>query len=189
MAKMKNISTSLSVAATVLLEACSGSGSGSETGPIPVANTSAPQLVGSWESNCIVTQNTGSSTTVTSASGGGGGSISGGEAYINNATFNQDGRVEFITEVFATSNCNANTLAGLNRYNAVYEIGDDTFANDGSPVTGINISDSSSTTYSIFQVISSTSLYLGDAATSTSGMSGSSEATRYDGLGSRLLKQ
>jgi hypothetical protein len=188
MTTIRNISTSLSAAATVLLQACSSSGSGSDSGPTPVANTLAPQLVGSWQSNCIVTQNAGSTTTVTSASGGGGGSISGGEAYKNNAIFNQDGRVEFITEYYATSNCNANTLAGLNRYNAVYVIGSDTFANDGSPVTEINISDASSTTYSIFQVVSGTSLYLGDAAASSAGMDGSSEASRYDGLGSSLLK-
>ena len=187
MATIKNISSSLSAAATVLLQACGSSGSGSDTGPIPVANTLAPQLVGSWQSSCIATQNAGSTTTVTSASGGGGGSISGGEAFINNVTFNQDGRVEFITQYFATSNCNANTLAGLNRYNAVYVIGGGTFANDGSVVTEINISDASSTTYSIFQVVS-TSLYLGDAAASTAGMDGSSEATRYDGLGPGLMK-
>ena len=187
MATIKNISASLSAAATVLLQACSSSGSDAEPGPTPVANTLAPQLVGSWQSSCIATQNTGSTTTVTSASGGGDGSISGGEAFINLVTFNQDGRVEFITQYFATLNCNANTLAGLNRYNAVYVIGGDTLANDGSPVTEINISDASATTYSIFQVVSSNSLYLGDGAASSAGMDGSREATRYDGLGPRVM--
>lgn len=182
MAKINKITTSLSVAATVLLEACSSSGGDTATGPAPVANTIAPQLVATWETDCIITQNSGS--TVTGASGGGGGgSIAGGEAYISQAAFNQDGRVVFSTEYYATANCNANTLAGTNQYNAVYFVGNGAMANDGSPVTEIDIADSGSTTYSIFQV-TGTELYLGDATRSSPGMDGGSEATRLDGLNS-----
>ena len=64
MAQIKKISATLSVAATVLLEACSSSGR-SDSGPAPVANTTAPQLVGTWQTDCIVTQNSGSTTTTT----------------------------------------------------------------------------------------------------------------------------
>ena len=155
MPQFKKISSTLSVAATVLLEACSSGGS--DSGPTPVPNTTAPQLLATWKTDCIITQNSGSTTTVTQASGGsGGGSISGGAAYINRIVFNQDGRVEFSTEYYATSNCNTNTLAGLNRYNSVYLVGGASLANDGSPVTEIDYGDSSSSTYSIFQDISGT---------------------------------
>jgi hypothetical protein len=189
MAQIKKISTTLSVAATVLLEACSSSGS-SDSGPTPVANTTAPELVATWQTDCIVTQNSGSTTTTTGASGGsGGGSISGGAAYRSSAIFNQDGRVEFFSESYATSNCNANTLSALSRYNAVYFVGGTSLANDGSQVIEIDYSDSNSSTYSIFQVVNDSELYLGDASASTAGNDGSSEGSRYDGLGPRMLKQ
>jgi len=45
------------------------------------------------------------------------------------------------------------------------------------------------TTYSMFQLVSSTALYLGDEANSTTGMDGSSASNRYDGLGVRMDKQ
>lgn len=186
MAQIKKITSSLSVAATVLLEACSSSGS--DPGPTPVANTTAPQLVATWQSDCIVTQISGSTSTTTQASGGGGGgSISGGAAYVSKAVFNQDGRVERSNEIYATSNCNTNTLSSVNQYNAVYYVGEATLANDGSPATEIKYSDSSSSTYSIFQVVNGTSLYLGDATTSSPGNDGGSEATRLDGLGAEVL--
>jgi hypothetical protein len=172
----------------MLLEACSSSGS--DSGPAAVANTAAPQLIASWETDCIITENSGSTSTVTSASGGsGGGSISGGEAFRTAAVFRQDGHVEFTTEYYATANCNANTLAGLGRYNAVYYVGDTALANDGSPVTAIDISDSTNTTYSIFQVVADSELYLGETAASSTGNDGDTEATRHDGLGARMLKQ
>jgi len=187
MSQSKNITTSLSVAATVLLEACSSSGT--DSGPTPVPNTTAPELVATWQTDCIVTQNSGSTTTATGASGGsGGGSISDGVAYRDSAIFNQDGRVEFITEVFGTSNCNVNTRSSLNRYNTVYLVGGDSTANDGSAVIEIDYSGSSSMTYSIFQLVNSATLHLGDASASSPGNDGSSEATRYDGLGPRMLK-
>ena len=171
-----------------MLEACSSAGT--ESGPTPVPNTTAPQLVATWQTDCIITQNSASTTTVTQASGGsGGGSVSGGAAYRNIAIFNQDGRVEFITESYATSNCNANTRSSLNRYNAVYFVGGASLANDGSQVTEINYSDSSSSTYSIFQVSNSTALFLGDSTASSAGNDGDGEATRIDGLGPRMLKQ
>lgn len=185
MAQIKKISSSLSVAAAVLLEACGSSGG--ETGPVAVANTTAPQLVANWATDCVITQNSGSTTT-TGASGGGGGSIAGGEAYISSVVFHQDGHVEFNTQYFATANCNANTLAGVGQFNGVYTVGAAGQAADGSPVTEVNISDGGRTTYTIFQVLNSTSLYLGDTAASTPGNDGGSEATRLDGLGPRMLK-
>jgi hypothetical protein len=186
MAHFKKITSALSVASTVLLQACSSTGSESATAPAPVANTLAPQLVATWQTDCIITQNSSSSTT-TQASGGSGG-VSGGAAYRNTAVFTQDGRVEFSTENFATSNCNANTLSGYGRYDAVYFIGTAGLANDGSPVTEFSYSDSTTTTYSIFQVVNSTALYLGDGAASTPGNDGASITTRLDGLGPPFSK-
>ena len=186
MRRIHKISSSLSVAATVLLEACSSSGT--ESGPAPVPNTTAPQLLATWATACIVTDGSGSVSTVSSASGGSGGSISGGEAFRNSVIFNQDGRVEFITEYYATSNCNASTLAALNRYSAIYAVGEAGVANDGSAVTGLDISGSGRTTYSIFQVSSGLELFLGETAASTAGHDGSSESARHDGLGPRMLK-
>lgn len=188
MTNIKNISSALSVATTMLLGACSSDST--DSGPAPVANTAAPQLIGSWQSNCVTTQS-GTSTTVTQASGGSSsGGVSGGEAFRNRVIFNQDGRVEFITEDYATSNCNVNTLANVYRYNAVYFIGESTLANDSSQATEIDYSDSSSTTYSIFQIVNNTELYLGDGTSSSPGNDGNSEAARFDGLGpEEMLKQ
>jgi len=129
--------------------------------------------------------------TVTGASGGGSGGsggVSGGDAYRTTAIFTADGHVEFIAENFATANCNANTLSSVNRYEAVYYIGGPSLANDGSQVTEINYSDPDSTTYSIFQLVNDIELYLGDPAASSPGNDGSSEATRFDGLGPRMTK-
>jgi hypothetical protein len=192
MSRVNNISSSLSIAATLLLEACSGSGSGSETTLSPVANTQAPGLVGTWQTECIPTQNSAAMPdTVTGASAGGSGGsggVSGGDAYRTSAIFTQDGHVEFIAENFATANCNANTLSSLNRYQAVYYIGGPSLANDGSQAVGIDYTDPDSTTYSIFQLVNDTELYLGDPAASSAGNDGSSEATRFDGLGPRMTK-
>ena len=191
MAHMKKISATLSVAATVLLEACSSSGSDA-SGPTPVANTTAPELLGTWETpTCVTTQNSGSTNTTTSASGGsGGGSISGGEGYLARAEFTQDGRVEFSTEYYANAECNANTLFAVSDYSAVYIVGGAAVEiNGSSPVTAIDISDTSSTTYSIFQVVNDTELRLGEASVSTPGNDGSSDASRLDGFGPRMLKQ
>ena len=55
MAHLKKISTTLSVAATVLLEACSSGGSDSASAPAAVANTTAPELVGTWATDCVAT--------------------------------------------------------------------------------------------------------------------------------------
>ena len=188
----KKISSALSVAATVLLEACSSSGSDGSTGPTPVANTTAPELLGTWETpSCVTTQNSGSTNTNTSASGGsGGGSISGGEGYLARAEFTQDGRVEFSTEYYANAECNANTLFAVSDYNAVYIVGGAAVEiNGSSPVTAIDISDASSTTYSIFQVVNNDQLRLGDASASTPGNDGRNDASRLDAFGPRMLKQ
>jgi len=189
MIHINKITSALSVATTVLLQACSSTGSDSAA-PAPVANTTAPQLVAAWQTDCITTENSSSSTT-TQASGGSGGNggVSGGAAYRNTAVFNQDGRVQFSTENFATSNCNANTLSGYGSYDAVYFIGEAGLANDGSPVTAFSYSDATATTYSIFQVVNGSALYLGDSATSSTGKDGASITTRLDGLGSRFSKK
>lgn len=178
----KKISTTLSIATSILLQSCSSS----ESSPVAQfeANTKAPELIASWATKCITTSN-GTSTT-TSASGGGTGGISGGNAFITNATFNADGSATLSKKYFATSNCNANTLIKSDNFNASYFIEDAGTAKDGSPVTNIRYSSANSTTYSIFQVINGISLYLGDFETSTPGNEGSSETTRLDGLGPEL---
>ncbi len=189
MAHMKKISSTLSVAATVLLEACSSSGSDA-SGPTPVANTTAPELLAAWETaDCVIIQNSGSTTTTSASGGSGGGSISGGEAYRARVEFTQNGRVEFSTEYYATANCNPNTLNTISNYRAVYFVGDPATAGNGSAVTEIDIGHLSGTTFSIFQVVNDTELRMGEAAMSTPGNDGSSETSRLDGLGPRMLKQ
>jgi hypothetical protein len=189
MPHLKKINASLAIATTILLEACSSAGSDANPGPAAVENVKAPELIGSWDTGCVATSVSGSST-VTQASGGGGtGSISGGEAYKLSAIFKQDGHVDFTSESYATSNCNTNTLAGSGSYSAVYFIGDAGVANDGSPVTEYSYSSSTSTTYSIFQVVNGTRLYLGDESSSTTGNTGDSPATRIDGLGAEMSKR
>ncbi len=183
MKHIKKITTTLSIATSILLQSCSSSES---TSAVPSeANTKAPELIASWTTQCTVTSN-GTSTT-TSASGGGG-SVAGGTAYKIYATYNADGSASLSKESFATSSCNANTLIKNDIYNANYFIEDTGTAKDGSPVTNIRYHTASSTTYSIFQVINGISLYFGDFETSTPGNEGSSESTRLDGLGPELNK-
>ena len=188
MSHLKKINTTLAIAATVLLEACGSAGSDSPSAPASVVNVKAPELIGTWGTGCVATSLSGTST-ITQASGGGTGGISGGEAYTVTAVFNQDGHVTFTSKSYATSNCNANTLSSSDFYSAVYFVGEAGTANDGSPVLEYSYSDSSSTTYSIFQVVNGTRLYLGDETYSTTGNDGASQATRIDGLGVEMLKQ
>jgi len=185
MAHLKKISSTLSIAATVLLGACSsGGGDDSSSAPDAEANTTAPLLIGSWQTACTITTQ-GSSTTTTGSSGGGGGSVTGGAAFIANANFTLDGHVDLSAEYFSSTNCNTNTSTGSNNFEGVYFIGDASRANDGSDVTGINISNAESTTYSIFQIVNGVSLSLGIESESTAGNDGSKESTRHDGLGER----
>lgn len=177
MPMIKNISAALSVATTVLLVSCSSEST--DSGPVPVANTLAPELVGSWKTACVATLQ-GTTTTTQASGGGGGGGASGGEAYRSSATFNQNGRVTFFNESYATSDCNANKLSGTSTYKAVYLIGDVIVASEARK---IDIIGSNSTTYSIFQVGGATQLYLGDATNSSPGYDGSSDAARFDTLG------
>jgi len=189
MTPLNKINSTLAVATTVLLQACGSTGSDSVSGPIAAVNIKAPELIGTWDTGCVATSLSGSST-VTQASGGGGtGGISGGEAYRLTAFFNEDGHVNFTSESYATSNCNANTLASSGVYSAVYYIGEAGIANDGSPVTEYYYSDTSSTTYSIFQLVNGTRLYLGDEAYSSPGNNGDSPSTRIDGLGVGVLEK
>ncbi len=76
----------------------------------------------------------------------------------------------------------------LNRYNADCFVGGARTANDGSKVIEIGYRDSSSRTYSIVQLVNSSTLHPGDASASSAGNDGSSETTRYHGLGPRMLK-
>jgi hypothetical protein len=189
MSHLKKVNNTLALATTVLLQACGSAGTDSISGPEAVVNVKAPELIGTWETGCVATSLSGSST-VTQASGSGGtGSISGGEAYKITAVFNPQGHVDFISESYATSNCNTNTLSGSGSYSAVYFIGEAGIANDGSPVTEYRYSDSASTTYSIFQVVNGSRLYLGDESSSSTGNNGDSQATRLDGLGVEMLKK
>jgi hypothetical protein len=70
----------------------------------------------------------------------------------------------------------------------IYTVGEDGTANDGSPVTGLDLNGADFTLYSIFQIVNSSSLYLGNSTASSAGKDGKSSAMRYDGLGSRLAK-
>lgn len=58
----------------------------------------------------------------------------------------------------------------------------------GSQVTEIDYTDPDSTTFSIFQLVNDSELYLGDPAPSSPGNDGSSEATLFDGLGPSMTK-
>ena len=187
MKKLNKLSSTLSIAATVLLQACSTPETATT---LPAeANTRAPELNASWKSVCIATSS-GSTSTTTQASGGGGGTggVSGGTGFITEAIFNANGSAVFSTEYFATSNCNTNTSIGAEQFKANFFIGNPSQANDGSPVTDIKYTTINSTTYSIFQVVNNVSLYLGSSDTSTSGNDGSSESNSLDGLGIELDK-
>ena len=187
MAHFKKISSTLSIAATVLLEACSG-GSSSST-PAAEANTTAPQLIATWKTACTITAQ-GTSTTTTGASGSGGGSVTGGDSFIANATFTQAGRIELNTEFFASTDCNANTSNGFSNFEGVYFIGAAGTANDGSNVTAIDISDASLTTFTIFQIVNSINLFLGNESESSTDKDGETQSTRFDGLSTaRYIKQ
>ncbi len=189
MSHLKKVSSALSIATTILLQACSGGGGGGggSSAPDPVANIKAPLLIGGWGTGCITTA-AGTSTS-TGSSGSGGGGISGGEAFIDTVIFNQNGRVQFTTERFSTSNCNTNTFSGMNQYDAVYFIGEASFAGDGSEVVTIDYSDSSSTTYSIYQIVNGLNLYIGNKEASAVTSNGDSTVTRFDELGPRFLKK
>lgn len=189
MPHLEKINKTLALATTVLLQACGSAGSDATSGPAAVANAKAPELIGTWDTGCVATSLSGSSTVTQASGSGGSGSISGGEAYRLTAVFNQNGHVDFTSESYATSNCNTNTLSGSGSYSAVYFIGEAGMANDGSPVTEYRYSDSASTTYSIFQVVNGTRLYLGDESSSSTGINGESQAARLDGLGVVMLKK
>ena len=187
MKKTQKLSTTLSIAASVLLQACS---SPETATTLPAeANTKAPELNASWKSICIATSS-GSTSTTTQASGstGGSGGISGGTGFITKATFNANGSAVLTTEYFATSNCNTNTSIGTDQFNTNYFIGNASEADDGSPVTNIEYKTTNSTTYSIFQIVNNISLRLGNADAGTSGLDGSSESNRLDSLGIELDK-
>ena len=191
MAHIKKISTTLSVAATVLLEACSSSSS--DPGLSLSPNTKAPELIGTWQSNCTIIPSAAKNIAATfvgasGAGGGGSGGSSSGDAFRYTAVFNQNGLAVLSMENFATTNCNANTRVSSGRFESAYIVGDATIANDGSPATEINYNTATSTTYSIFQIINNNDLYIGDENQSSPGNNGSSETARYDGVGVRLSK-
>jgi len=184
----KKISSTLSIAASVLLSACgSDSGDTGNSAPDAVANTTAPLLIGSWKTRCLIISQ-GTSTTTTGASGSGGGSVTGGDSYIAKATFTQPGNVTLSTEFFASTDCNTNTSNGSSDFSGVYFIGAAGLANDGSDVTSIDFSNASSTTYSIFQIVSDSNLYLGNEAKGSTGKTGIQQVNRHDGLGEKYLK-
>ncbi|MBE9561039.1 MAG: hypothetical protein IMF15_09640 [Proteobacteria bacterium] len=185
MANLKKISSTLSIAATVLIQSCGNSASEPNTGLIPVENTKAPALVGYWSAGCKTVSITGTST-ITGSSGS---VIQSGTAVKELFNFRQDGRLEISAEKFASIDCNANTSVSVAKQDLVYLVGEGLTANDGSPVIGIDYSDPSASLYSIFQVVDSTSLYLGDLSASSAGNDGKSISTRYDGLGFELTKR
>lgn len=181
MKKLNKITSTLSIATSILLQACS-SATDAPSGTPAEANTKAPELNATWVSRCIITT---AGSTITQPSGGSG-SVSGGNAYLNIASFNANGSATLSTEYFATTTCNPNTTIKTDRYVANYYIGNASMANDGSPVTDILYSTPVSSLYSVFQIVNGSSLYLGNIDASTAGIDGSSEALRLDGLGFRL---
>lgn len=189
MTNLKKISTTLSIASAFLLGACSSGGSDSDSDDELEAtpNTKAPQLIANWQTACtILTQGT---STTTGASGSGG-SVSGGDSFIATANFTQDGHFELNTEFFASTDCNSNTSNGFSNFEGIYLIGDASLANDGSDVTNIDISDSESTTFTIFQTINGINLFLGNQGESSADTDGTKATTRFDGLGTaRYIKQ
>lgn len=181
--KITTIRTSLSLAATALLGAC-GSESGGG-GPIAEANTSAPELIGSWRSDCIAVP--GSGTTVTGASGGV--IVSGGESYRRSISFEQTGEVEFVTEAFAEANCNTNFARTPSVSYSQYYVGGDTLERNGSDTVELDYNLGGSLVYSMFQMVNTDRLYLGEIDNSSVGHDGSSADKRLDGLGQPLTKQ
>ena len=183
MADLKKISATLSIAATVLLQACGTSTSEQGSTVVSVENTKAPALVGLWSAGCAT-------TSVTSTTTGSSGStvIPDGTAVFESFDFKKDGQLIITTENFASTNCNANTSKGAGSVSLVYTVGEGGTANDGSSVTGIDLNGAGFTLYSIFQIVDSSSLYLGSATESSAGRDGKDPATRYDGLGSRMVK-
>ncbi len=182
MALKKNISTAVSIAAALLLEACSETGSA----PEPEANTRAPLLIGTWQTDCIRTS---SGTTTFTGSSGGTTITSGGDAYRANASFTKEGRFELKTEEFSSVDCNPTTSFGIKNYQAVYYVGDASFANDGSNVINVDYRDSNTSSYSIFQTNNGFFLRLGDSNTSSEDLDGSDQNSRHDGLGVEFTKR
>lgn len=192
----KKLTASLSIATTVLLQACGSSGS--DSGPAPVPNTTAPELVGTWKSNCIVNPtprsqpDSGTTVTLAAASGGGGGGGGGstnGLSRIDTITFNQNGRAEFLSEQFSSTICNTNTRLPSSFISSVYFVGSPTLDRNGAQAVELDYNASGTLLYSIFQVSSTVDLKLGEEASSTSGNDGTSSTTRFDGLGPTLTKQ
>ncbi len=196
MNKTKRISAVLSVATALLLKTgCSDEGGEGDSGQLTEPNTTAPQLLGEWRGICKNTPTstiTSTAVTVTAASGGGGGGGGGGangESERTTITFNQNGTASGVTDYFSASDCNSSFNIGLYRFDITYTVGADLIAVDGSNAKALDLIDGDTVTYTIFQVVNTFDLYLGDAARSTPGNDGVTSATRFNGLGERFIKQ
>lgn len=195
MSNINKIKSTLSFATTsLLLNACSTE----SNNPQAVANTSAPELIGTWQSTCVVLPSSKLSTTgnsavtLAAASGGGnsgGGSSSGGQSRRDTITFNQDGRAQFLSEYFASGNCNSSTRLPASMLNSLYFVGNSTQERFGSNTVELDYQAGSDRVYSMFQVVNNIELYIGDEDASSSGHNGTSATARFDGLGVRMSKQ
>ena len=192
---LKNpIAAALSAATFALINTgCSSDGGGDGNSGTP--NTNAPELVGSWKSSCVTTSTSNINpndqiVTITGASGGGGGGggSSSGASNQTSLSFNQNGALTGQVEYFAVSDCNPTFSEGFYNFNITYTVGTNTQAADGSPAKELNLIDGGTTTYSIFQVVNSINLYVGDEQQSTVGNDGSSSGTRLDAFGVRYSK-
>ena len=192
--KSKNrLTAALSAATLTLLNGgCSSGGDGDSNSG--TQNTTAPELIGSWEGACITTSTSFINdriVTVSGASGGGGGGGGGsssGSSEQANLSFNQNGTLSGQVEYFAVSDCNPTFSEGFYNFSITYTVGNDVQAADGSPAKELNLTDDGVTTYSIFQVVNTVNLYVGDEQQSTPGNDGASSANRLDAFGVRYSK-
>lgn len=185
--KKRSLTTALSVATLALLETGCSDGGSSGSAPNTVSTSTPAELVGLWASRCVLLQSGTSSAVVsisgTSGGGFGGNNSTGGQSVSAELNFTQNGSVSGFEEFFATTSCNTNFLEDFYTFNADIRVGNQVTAADGSLAIEIDFIGEESTTYSIYQVINGSSLYIGSRVNSTSGKDGSSEENRFDGFG------
>ncbi len=191
--RKNKLASTLSIATLVLLKGCSGGDGGSDEPSND--NTAAPELLGDWISDCVAGSNT--STTnrviaVTSPSGGGNGggtNTRSGDSSRTEVTFNQNGTATGSVEYFDSVDCNPSLTTGIFFFDVEYTVGSAVIAADGSNAIAINLSDNGSVTYSIFQVVNSFELFLGDELRSSPENDGTSPDRRFDSFGARYNKR
>ena len=177
----KGIYSALSIATLSLLQQACGSSGGDEDSVVLTPNTSAPELVASWVSDCDGSASSSSTTTSVGTSGGNSGTVRGNFS-ITQFTFNQDGSGTAATESYDESTCtNTNLLVSINNANFSYEVGDNTLDNNGMTAIEVNINYNGSINYTMSRVINN-DLFLADQDNSTAGNDGSSASKRLNGF-------